>query len=115
MPGFLLHVGATGLCPHAGQITFSTANTRVFVGGQPVVTQADLFTIAGCLFQVPVVVGTKPQPCITGRWVAASTRVLVNGQPAVLQASTGLCQSAEQIPQGPPTVTATQKTRVSGI
>ena len=36
------------------------------------------------------------------------TRVLVGGQPALLQTSTGLCLSAEQIPQGPPTVTVNQ-------
>ena len=29
-------------------------------------------------------------------------RVTVGGQPAILQTSTGLCLSAEQIPQGPP-------------
>jgi hypothetical protein len=37
----------------------------------------------------------------------------VNKQPAVLQSSTGLCLSAEQIPQGPPSVVLTQM-RASG-
>ena len=41
-------------------------------------------------------------------------RVLVNGQPAVLNTSTGLCFSAEQIPQGPPMVVVTQP-RVTGM
>ncbi len=110
MPGFLVHVGASATCPHAGQVTFTTTNTRVLVSGQPAITVADLFTILGCPFQA----GTKPQPCVTGRWLVPATRVLINGQPAIVQISTGLCQSAEQIPQGPPTVVATQ-TRVSGI
>lgn len=110
MPGFLVHVGATAICPHAGQVTFATTNARVLVSGQPAVTLPDLFTIAGCPFTVPV---PKPQPCVTGRWIVPATRVLVNGQPAILLTSTGLCQSAEQIPQGPPTVIATQ-TRVGG-
>lgn len=114
MPGFLVHVGASAICPHAGQVTFTTTNARVVVSGQPVVTVTDLFTIAGCPFQIPFGVGTKPQPCVTGRWIVPATRVLVNGQSAILQASTGLCQSAEQIPQGPPNITVTQ-TRVSGI
>ncbi len=114
MPGFLVHVGAQGMCPHAGQVTFTTTNARVLVNGQPAVTLPDVFTIAGCPFQIPVGAGTKPQPCVTGRWVVPATRVLINGQPAILQASSGLCQSAEQIPQGPPTVTVVQ-TRVSGI
>jgi len=40
--------------------------------------------------------------------------VLVGGQPALLQTSPGLCQSAEQIPAGPPTVIAGQ-VRVKGM
>jgi uncharacterized Zn-binding protein involved in type VI secretion len=114
MPGFLVHVGATAMCPHGGQVTFVTANTRVLVSGQPAVTLSDMYTIAGCPFQIPIGTGTKPQPCVTGRWVVPATRVFVNGQPAILQASTGLCQSAEQIPQGPPTVVQTQ-VRVGGM
>jgi len=39
--------------------------------------------------------------------------VLISGQPAILQTSVGLAQSAEQIPQGPPTIVVTQ-TRVGG-
>ena len=42
-----------------------------------------------------------------------SGRLLVNGQPVIWNSSTGICQSAEQIPQGPPIVAATQ-IRVSG-
>jgi hypothetical protein len=114
MPGFLVHVGASAMCPHAGQVTFITTNGRVLVSGQPAVTLPDLFTIAGCPFQVPAGPTTKPQPCVTGRWLVPATRVLINGQPAVVQASTGLCQSVEQIPQGPPNVLVTQ-TRVSAI
>ncbi len=114
MPGFLVHVGASANCPHMGQVTFTTTNARVLVSGQPLITVTDMFTVAGCPFQIPFGAGTKPQPCVTGKWLAPSTRILVNGQPAILQASTGLCQSVEQIPQGPPTVVVTQ-TRVGGI
>jgi uncharacterized Zn-binding protein involved in type VI secretion len=108
MPGFLLHVGATAVCPHGGQVTVIPTNTRVFVGGQPVATLADQFLAAGCAFTVP-----PPQPCVKVQWLVPATRVLVNGRPAILQTSTGLCQSATMIPQGPPTVIATQA-RVSG-
>ena len=114
MPGFLVHVGAAAICPHAGQVSFITSNTRVLVSGQPAITVTDIFTIAGCPFQIPVPGGTKPQPCVTGRWLTPSTKILINGQPAILQASAGLCQSVEQIPQGPPTVTTTQ-VRAGGL
>jgi hypothetical protein len=109
MPGFLFHVGAVAACPHGGQVTTVSGNTRVFVSGMPVATMADTFPVAGCAF----VVALKPQPCVLVRWLVPAARVLVNGQPAILMTSTGLCQSPEQIPNGPPIVGATQ-TRVSG-
>jgi hypothetical protein len=101
------------ICPHAGQVSFTTTNTRVLLSGQPALVVSDMFMIAGCPFQVPTPGGPKPQPCVTGRWLTPATRILINGQPAVLNTSTGLCQSVEQIPAGPPTVTTTQL-RVSG-
>jgi len=110
MPGFLLHVGASAICPHAGQMTVISANTRVMVNGQPVATLADSFLIAGCPFNV----GGKAQPCVTVRWLAPATRVRVMGQPAILNTSTGLAHSAEQIPQGAPIVTGVQS-RVRGM
>jgi len=73
---------------------------------------ADLHAVAGCPFTIP---GPKPQPCVTIRWAPAA-RVFINGQPAVVQVpgpGQGICQSAEQIPQGPPVVAAVQ-TRVVG-
>jgi Domain of unknown function (DUF4280) len=111
MPGFILHVGATIICPHGGQISATTSNTKVLVDGQPVVTQSDTFTVAGCSFIVPT---NKPQPCVMVKWLAASKQVLISGQPALLQDSNGLCQSAEQIAQGPPNVIVTQL-KVKGV
>lgn len=113
MSGFLLHTGASVMCPHAGNVSATATNTRVKVGGQTVVVQSDTFTVAGCPFQVPIGTGTKPQPCVRVQWVTAATRVKVGGQPVLLQTSSGLCQSAEQIPQGSPNVVTTQ-TRVRG-
>jgi len=110
MAGALLHVGATILCPHAGQVSVVSSNTRVLLGGQPAATASDNFPIAGCPFQAP---GPKPQPCMTVRWVAPAVRVKICGQPALLQTSSGLCNSAEQIPQGPPNVVVVQP-RVQG-
>ncbi|SHF09863.1 hypothetical protein [Streptoalloteichus hindustanus] len=108
MSGNLLHVNATITCPHGGQATISPAQTRVLVGGQPVATLADVDTIAGCGFTV----GSKPQPCVTVRWVTPSGRIRVNGSPAILNSSVGLCQSAEQIPQGAPHVVVVQQRAV---
>lgn len=113
MAAFVLHVGATIMCPHAGSVTANASNTRVKVGGQLVVTQNDIFTVGGCPFQVPVGAGTKPQPCVKVQWLKVALRVKVGGQFVVLQDSNGICQSAEQIPQGPPNVVQ-QQVRVKG-
>lgn len=105
MPGALYHAGARGLCPHAGTVSTVSTNKRVFVGGQAVATAGDVTTVAGCPFQVPVL---KAQPCVTVTWLAPAKRVFVNGQAALLKTSAGLCKSAEQIVQGPPSITVNQ-------
>jgi hypothetical protein len=87
MPGFLLHVGATVMCIHAGPAQPTSPNPRVTVGGQPVVTQPAPYTVAGCPFNV----SGGPSPCVTAQWVAAATRVLVGGAPVLLQDSKAVC------------------------
>jgi hypothetical protein len=118
MPGFFLHTGASVSCTHKAPAMIPPAQPRVTVSGMPVATLNAKITVAGCPFQVPVGVGTKPQPCVTIQWANVSTRVTVMGQPVLLQANpgpgVGVCQSAEQIPQGPPFVDSLQ-TRVSGM
>jgi hypothetical protein len=105
MPGPLYHVGAPAICPHGGQVTVISANARVLVSGMPVATMGDQYVVAGCAFTVPP---GKPQPCIKVQWLVPAVRILINGQPPLLQTSVGLCQSPEQIPQGPPTIVSTQ-------
>jgi uncharacterized Zn-binding protein involved in type VI secretion len=108
--GAIFHVGASAMCPHGGQVTTAPGAARVLVGGQPAATMSDTFTIGGCSFTVP---GPKPQPCVKVQWLAPATRVLIGGQPAILRTSSALCQSAEQIPGGPPSIATTQM-RVTG-
>lgn len=113
MPGFLLHIGDTTQCTHMAPATLTTGNTRVLINGTPAITASDLSTVAGCPFTLP---NGKPQPCVTIRWVPA-TRVFINGQPAVVQVTgsgQGICQSPEQLPQGPPMIGAIQP-RLSGM
>ena len=107
MPGFLLHMGATVMCAHAGQAQPTAANPRVMVGGQPIVTQSTMYTIAGCPFTTPA---GAPMPCVTGQWVLAATRVLAGGQPVLLQDSQAVC-----IPNGTPLNIVVTQTRVRGV
>ena|SRR5215207_6244550 len=112
-PSPLVHVGATGMCPHLGQISVISSNTRVFVSNMPVATLVDTFPIAGCIFQIPVT-PPIPHPCVRVQWVVPATRVFVNLQPVILQLSSGLCQAVDMLPQGPATMITTQP-RVIGI
>jgi hypothetical protein len=104
----IVHTAATVQCTHGASVSITSSNTRVKVDGSPATTLPDTFTVSGCPFQVPAGPGTKPQPCVRIQWLVPAKRVRVNGNPVLLMSSTGLCQSAEQIPQGAPTVTQTQ-------
>ena len=109
MPGFILHTNAVVQCTHGIPAQIPPVQPRVLVSGQPVATMASQILVAGCPFTVP---GPKPQPCVTIKWLMPAARVLVMGQPALVQPAPGtgpgLCQSPDQIPNGPPLVSAVQ-------
>lgn len=107
MPGFLLHLGATVQCAHAGQAQPTITNPRVTANGQPIVTQPGPYTIAGCPFTTPA---GSPMPCVTAQWVSAATRVLSNGMPVLLMDSQAICT-----PNGTPLLIMATQTRVTGI
>lgn len=108
MPGPILHATATATCPHGGVLTIVPAAPRVLLSGLPLAVLTDQGLVAGCAFTVP---GPKPQPCLTTRWMLGATRVTSNGQPVLINPAGALCLSAEQIPGGPPIISASQ-TRV---
>ena len=106
MPGFLLHLGATVQCPHAGQAQPTAVNPRVIVCGQPIVTQPAPYAVVGCPFNI----SGAPSPCVTAQWVSAATRVLSNGAPVLLLDSQAICT-----PNGTPLLIITTQTRVTGM
>lgn len=107
MPGFLLHLGATVTCAHAGQATPTAPNPRVLVGSQPVVTMASPYVVAGCTLPPPP--GANG-PCVTAQYVTSATRVLAGGQPVLLLDSQAVCA-----PTGTPLITVATQPRVTGI
>jgi len=114
MPGLIVHVGAQMQCPHGGTITIAPTQTRSVATLQALATSSSQLTVAGCPFQVPIGTGTKPQPCVTVKWANVATRVRAMGVFVILQATpagsgAGVCQSAEQIPQGAPIVVKVQE------
>lgn len=106
MPGFLLHVGATVICMHGGQAQPTAPNPRVLVSGQPVVTLAAPYVVAGCPFVPPGGNG----PCVTAQWVVGATRVLAGGLPVLLQDSQAVC-----VPTGTPLQILVTQLRVQGM
>ena len=88
MPGYILHQGATVLCMHGGQATPTVPNPRVKVGGQMVVTQTTMYTVAGCAMPPPI---AGNGPCVTGQFVTAALRVRAGGMPVLLQDSQAVC------------------------
>ena len=102
----LLTTLSTVLCPHGGKVVLSSANTDAQVDGGYVLLQSDVHTVAGCAFTP----GPKPQPCVTVRWSTGTTQAKIKGVPLLNQSSTGICFSAEQVPQGSPIVIQTQST-----
>jgi hypothetical protein len=107
MPGFLLHVGATVLCSHGGQAQPTVPNPRVLVGGQPTVTLAAPYVVAGCALPPPPAANG---PCVTAQWITGTTRVLSNGQPLLVQSSQAICA-----PSGTPLIIVVTQPRVSAM
>ena len=107
MPGFLLHLGATVQCSHAGRATPPAPSPRVTVSGQAIVTLPAPWVVAGCTFPPPPAANG---PCVTAQFVTAATRIVSNGQPVLLQDSQATCA-----PTGTPLLIVTTQTRVKGI
>ena len=105
MPGFLVHVGATVLCSHAGQAQATTPNPRVTVSGQPTVAMTSPYVIAGCALPPPSIANG---PCVTAQFVTAATRVTSNGQPLLLFDSQAICA-----PTGTPLLIVQTQVRVT--
>jgi uncharacterized Zn-binding protein involved in type VI secretion len=109
MSGFSVTTASTLQCPHGGAVRISTLNTNVKADGASAALATDQYTISGCPFQIPVGVGTVPSPCLTVRWVLTDMRVKVNGNATLSAGSVGMCQNAQQVPQGSVIIANTQR------
>ena len=92
------------MCAHAGQATPAAPNPRVTVSGQPTVTLASPYLVAGCPFVPPGGNG----PCVTAQFVTAAIRVTSNGQPLLLLDSQAICA-----PTGTPLMILVTQVRVT--
>lgn len=87
MPGPVVHLGAQVVCMHMGQAMPTMTSPNVMVAGQPAVTVAGPYSVAGCPFIPPAGTG----PCATAQWVMGATRVTSFGQPLVIQGGVAVC------------------------
>jgi hypothetical protein len=106
--GNTLNINSMLKCPHGGTVQIISSNVQVMVDGVAAALATDQFVIAGCSFQIPVGAGTKPSPCVSVKWLMADMRTKVGGAATLNKSSVGLCQTAEQIPQGPVSISSTQ-------
>jgi hypothetical protein len=81
-----LHLGAVVTCSHAGIATPAAPFPRVLLSGQPAVTIASPYLIAGC-----ALTGTPNPPCVTGQWLTGAVRVLAGGVPLATMAGSSTC------------------------
>jgi hypothetical protein len=86
MAGYVVQLGATVICAHAGQATPLMPSPRVLLGNQPAITLSSPWVVAGC-----GLTGTTVPPCVSAQFVVGSTRVTASGAPLVLQAGTSIC------------------------
>lgn len=103
MAASVIVLGSGMACPHAGSVTFVTANPRVRIAGQAVATLNDVTVIAGCL---------EADPCSRVQWLTGAIRVRASGVPVLLATSQSQCVSLAGVPKGPP-VLVTAQSRVS--
>ena len=80
---------------------------RVTVAGQPVVTVAAQYAIAGCALPPPPAANG---PCVTAQFVSAATRVKANGIPVLLIDSQAICA-----PTGTPLLILGAQAKVTAI
>lgn len=107
MPGFLVHFGAGVTCLHGGQAQPTVVDPTVLVSGQPVVTLAAPYVVAGCALPPPIAANG---PCVTAQFMDGSTRVFANGLPVLLLSSQSIC-----VPTGTPLLIVATQTRVTAI
>ena len=104
MPGNYLTTASQIMCPHGGQATLITSNTKAQAVSAALLLESDIHLVAGC----PFTVGPKYSPCVRIEWSAGSSKTSVQGKAPLVQSSMGKCINAEGATQGIAIVVNTQ-------
>lgn len=108
--GAYLTTASTLQCPHGGTVSAVASNSKVSLGGSPIVLSSDTFTIGGCAFNV----AGAPHPCMQIQWIVTALMATADGSQPLTTDSVGLCTAADKAPQGPVMIVSTQA-KVSGL
>ena len=95
------------MCSHGGSAQPTAVVPRVLVSGQPVVTIAAPWVVAGCAFPPPP---TANGPCLTAQFVTSAARVFALGMPVLVLDSQAVC-----VPTGTPLIVVMAQPRVTGM
>jgi hypothetical protein len=98
MPLPVLTLSTQANCPHAAKASFLATSSKVLIDGTPAMLQGDQVLVAGCPFTVP---SGKPQPCIKANLIMQAVKIKIESKGVIVQSPADMCESAEQIPQGP--------------
>jgi hypothetical protein len=109
MGAALLNASSQLMCPHGGQVSIITSNTKVKGGGDYLIRSSDTFTITGC----PLNVAGAPHPCVQVKWMSTAMQSKTAGDANLTEQSLGMCLAADQAVQGTVMVSSTQR-KVSG-
>jgi hypothetical protein len=90
------------MCSHAGSAQALVPFPRVLVSGQPAVTIASPYAVAGC-----ALTGTPTPPCVTGQGLSGAVRVLAGGTPLATMTGASTC-----VPTGTPMLPMSAQPRV---
>ncbi len=102
--GRLLNTSSQMMCPHGGQVSAATTNSKAKLLGDFAVRAGDTFTIAGCVLNV----AGAPHPCVSVKWVKPAAQSRAAGDFTLTEESVGLCVAGDQAVQGTVMVTFTQ-------
>jgi hypothetical protein len=106
--GDLLTASATVLCPHGGTVMAIPSNSRVRMGGDPIVLSSDTFVVAGCAFAPGA-----PHPCVLVEWQLPAGRSTADSTAPLTTDSIGMCKAADGAVQGVAQIVATETRAVS--
>ena len=108
--GAYLTSASTLQCPHGGMVSAVASNSKVSLGGSPIVLSSDTFTVGGCAFMI----GPSPHPCLQVQWIVTALMATADGSQPLTTDSVGLCKAGDGAPQGPVMIVSTQA-KVSGL